>query len=104
MKRALRRYQKQVAKARRIRILKTHGAWKIRESFFHSGLMDWTWKPKPWQSMNRLVMNEPGWWCHERVVVPARIHSRRIEHSIERGMDPDACCWPDCKKPHDYYW
>lgn len=104
MKRALRRHQKQVAKARRIRILKTQGAWKIRESFFCSGLVDWTWKPKPWQLVSRLVMNEPGWWCHERMVVPARIRSRRIAHGIERGMDPDACCWPDYKKPHDYYW
>ena len=54
--------------------------------------------------MNRLVMNEPGWWCHERMVVPARIRSKRIEHDIERGMDPDACNWPDYKKLHDYYW
>jgi hypothetical protein len=104
MKRALRRHQKQVAKARRIRILKTHGAWKVREPFSSSGLVDWTWKPKPWRPMSSLVMNEPGWWCHERMVVPARIRSRRIEHRIERGTDPDACCWPDYRKPHDYYW
>ena len=101
MKRALRRHQKQVAKARRIRILKRHGARKVRESCFCGGR---TWKPKPWRPMNRLVMNEPGWWCHERMVVPARIRSKRTEHNIERGMDPDVCYWPDYKKPHDYYW
>jgi hypothetical protein len=101
MKRAFRRYKKQVAKAQHIRILKMHGAWKNHSSCFCGGR---TWKPKPWRPMNRLVMNEPGWWCHERMVVPARIRSKRIEHDIERGMDPDACNWPDYKKPHDYYW
>lgn len=104
MKRALRRHLEQVAKARRIRILKAHGAWRILGQFFCNGFAVWAWKPKPWQSMSRLAMNEPGWWCHERTVVPARIRSHRIEHGIVRGMDPDACCWPDYAKPHDYYW
>ena len=101
MKRALRRHQKQVAKARCIRILKMHGVWKTHESCFRG---EWIWKLKPWRAISRLVMSEPGWWCHERMVVPARIRSKRIEHVIKRGMDPDACDWPDYKKPHDYYW
>ncbi len=49
-------------------------------------------------------MNEPGWWVHERIVVPARIETRRLEHAVTRGRDPDGVVWPDCKKPHDYYW
>jgi len=54
--------------------------------------------------MDQLVMSEPGWWCHERVIVPARILSNRMEHSIKCGFDPDAVIWPDYRKPHDYYW
>jgi hypothetical protein len=49
-------------------------------------------------------MNEPGWWVHDRVVVPARTKTRHLEHEVERGRDPDMLVWPDCKKPHDYYW
>jgi len=26
----------------------------------------------------RLVMSEPGWWVHERVIVPARTKSHRL--------------------------
>jgi hypothetical protein len=94
MKRSIRRHQQRVAKFRRIRILlgrdaRTPNHW---------------WAPKPWRPLGRLVMNEPGWWVHERVVVPARRETRRIEHRLERGADPDDFLWPDCRKPHDYYW
>ena len=92
MKRSVRRYQRKVVKARRVRILLRHGAW-IR----------W-WSPKLWQPLCRIVMNEPGWWVHDRVVVPARTKTRHLEHEVERGCDPDMLVWPDCKKPHDYYW
>jgi hypothetical protein len=92
MKRSVRRYQRKVAKARRVRILLRHGAWTR-----------W-WSPKLWQPLCRIVMNEPGWWVHDRVVVPARIKTRHLEHEVERGQDPDLLVWPDCKKPHDYYW
>jgi predicted nuclease of restriction endonuclease-like (RecB) superfamily len=34
----------------------------------------------------------------------ARIRTRRLEHAVERGRDPDSLRWPDCKRPHDYYW
>lgn len=94
MKRAVRRYQQRVARARRIRILVRHGAWTP------SG---W-WDPKIWQPLCRLVMNEPGWWVHDRVVVPARTETRRLEGEVNRGRDPDWLLWPDCKRPHDYYW
>jgi hypothetical protein len=50
------------------------------------------------------VMNEPGWWVHDHVIVPARVVTRRLEHDVERGRDPDLLLWPDCKRPHDYYW
>ncbi len=49
-------------------------------------------------------MNEPGWWVHDRVIVPARTVTRRLEQEVERGRDPDLLLWPDCKRPHDYYW
>jgi len=60
-------------------------------------------KSKSRRAISRWVMSEPGGWCHERMVVPARLRSKRIDHDIERGMDQDACYWPDYKKPHDYY-
>lgn len=60
--------------------------------------------PKIWQSLCRLVMNEPGWWVHDRVIVPARTETRRLEHEVKRGRDPESLLWPDCKRPHDYYW
>jgi hypothetical protein len=94
MKRALRRHHERVAKARHIRILRSHGAW-VRHH---------VWEPKIWHSMRRLVMNEPGWWTHATVVQPARIKTHRLEHRILRGCDVDLLFWPDCKRPHDYYW
>ena len=94
MKRSVRRFQQRVANARRVRILLTHGAW--------TGCRGW--KPNMWQPLRRLVMNEPGWWVHDRVIVPARTETRRLEHTIELGRDPDSLVWPDCKRPHDYYW
>jgi hypothetical protein len=51
-----------------------------------------------------LVMNEPGWWVHERVILPARTRTHRLEREVKRGCDPDSLIWPDCKRPHDYYW
>jgi hypothetical protein len=94
MKKSVRRYQQRVANARRVRILLRHGAWAPPG---HSG-------PKIWQSLCRLVMNEPGWWVHDRVIVPARTETHRLEHEVKRGRDPESLLWPDCKRPHDYYW
>jgi hypothetical protein len=37
-------------------------------------------------------------------IVPARIDSRRLEHAIECGRDPDSVLWPDCHRPYPYYW
>jgi len=54
--------------------------------------------------MERLVMSEPGWWTHATVIRPARIKTHRFEHRILRGYDADLLIWPDCKRPHDYYW
>ena len=67
MKRSVRRHQQRVAKARRVRILLRHGAWT---PFSY-------WQPKTWQPLCRLVMNEPGWWVHERVILPARTNTHR---------------------------
>ena len=101
MQRALRRHQQRVAKARRTRILLTHGVLILRRH----GRQDWSaWQPKIWHSIERLVMNEPGWWTHLRVIQPARTQTHRLEHDIWRGCHADALLWPDCKKPHDYYW
>jgi hypothetical protein len=94
MKRALRRHHERVAKARRIRILLSHGAWVPPQA----------WGPKIWHSMERLVMNEPGWWTRATVIQPARIKTHRLEHRILGGCDADLLLWPDCKRPHDYYW
>jgi hypothetical protein len=94
MKRALRRHRERVAKARRIRILLSHGAWVPRRA----------WGPKIWRSMERLVMSEPGWWTRATVIQPARIRTHRLAHRILGGRDADLLLWPDCKRPHDYYW
>ncbi len=94
MKRSVRRHQHRVAKARRVRILLGHGA---SASFSY-------WQPKIWQPLSRLIMNEPGWWVHERVILPARTKAHRLEREVKRGRDPDSLIWPDCKRPHDYYW
>ena len=94
MKRSVRRHQQRVAKARRVRILLWHGAWT---PFSY-------WQPKIWLPLCGLVMSEPGWWVHERVILPARTKTHRLEWEVKRGRDPDSLVWPDCKKPHDYYW
>ncbi len=94
MKRSVRRYQQRVANARRVRILLRHGAWTQRHRC----------EPKVWQPLRRVVMNEPGWWVHEQVIVPARVVTHRLEREVERGRDPDSSVWPDCRRPHSYYW
>jgi hypothetical protein len=53
MKRSVRRYQQRVAKARRVRILLSHGAWSPSRYS----------EPKIWHQLCRWVMNEPGWGC-----------------------------------------
>jgi hypothetical protein len=94
MKRSVRRYQRRVATARRVRILLQHRAW-APSSY---------WQPKIWRPFCRLLMNEPGWWVHERVILPARTTTRGLERAVEQGREPDSLIWPDCKRPHDYYW
>jgi hypothetical protein len=54
--------------------------------------------------MERLLMREPGWWTHETIIQPARTETHRLEHRILRLGDADSLLWPDCKRPHDYYW
>ena len=80
MKRSVRRHQQRVARAHRFRILFRHGAWAPFSD----------WQPKIWQSLCRLVMSEPGWWVHERVILPARTKTHRLEREVERGRDPDS--------------
>jgi hypothetical protein len=94
VKRSVRRYQQRVARARRVRILLRHGVWTSSRGR----------QPKIWRPLSRLVMSEPGWWVHERVIQPARAKNRRLEWEVKRGHDPDSLIWPDCKRPHDYYW
>jgi hypothetical protein len=78
MKRSVRRHQQRVARARRVRILLRHGAWA---PFSY-------WQPKIWQSLCRLVMSEPGWWVHERVIPSARTKTHRLEREVERDAIP----------------
>lgn len=59
---------------------------------------------KPWHSLNRLAMTEPGWWVHEHMILPMRIKSNRLCRLVEKGFPPDYFLWPDGKKPHIYYW
>jgi hypothetical protein len=103
MKRSLRRHQQRVAKLRRIRILRARGSFN---AWCGLGYLTarWSGPDKPWLQISRLVMNEPGWWRHERAIVPTRIKSHRLEHLIARGCDPDSVVWPDCRKPYPYWW
>lgn len=103
MNRSLRRHQQRVAKIRRIRILRSRGVFRPMNFLGHTEPA-WRWPDKPWRPLCDLVMNEPGWWCHEHVVAPARIDTHRLEHAIECGRDPDTVLWPDCKRPYAYYW
>jgi len=89
MKRSVRRYQQAVANARRVRILLRHGVWSPSLGCV----------PKAWRSLSRLVMNEPGWWVHDRVVVPARIRTRRLEHRIEEDTTPIPSCGRTVRSP-----
>lgn len=92
MSRSIRRHQKAVARVRKLRILATRGSY-------------WYWpRFKPWVPINRSMMNEPGWWVHEFMTIPARRAEKRFERAIARGLDADAVSWPDNRKPHKYYW
>lgn len=92
MSRSIRRHQQAVARIRKSRILSTRGAY-------------WYWPEcKFWKPINRSMMNEPGWWVHEWMTVPARRKQARIERAIVRGLDPEGVSWPDNRKPHKYYW
>ena len=84
----LRRHHGRVAKARRIQILLSHGILDPRHA---RGL-------KLWKSMERIVMNEPGWCTHATLIQPARIETHRLEHRVVRGCDPDLIPWPGCKR------
>jgi len=96
MKRSVRRHQQRVARFRRTRILLSRVGWP--------GSTPGQREPSNWKSLSRLIMNEPGWWVHDRVMVPARTETRFLEHNIKRGHDPESVVWPDYKRPHDYYW
>lgn len=104
MKRAIRRHQKRVAQFRRARILISHWGWRWLVEDHR------TWDGRiyshryAWQQINRLVMNEPGYWVREMMGRPARIRGRQMCKLIENGMDPDLFQFPDARKPHIYYW
>lgn len=100
MKRALRRYRARVEKARRVRILTTHGAWKRVRAWDD----DWNWAPDTWKEVGRHCMVEPGWWIHENVIQPSRIRSNQQLQLTLLGQDPEGTVWPDYRKPHLYYW
>jgi hypothetical protein len=92
MSRSLRRHQAARARVRKARILATRGAY-------------WYWPSYQfWKPINRSMMNEPGWWVHEFMTVPARRAEKRFEHAVAHGLDPDGVVWPDNRKPHKYFW
>jgi hypothetical protein len=98
MKRALRRHRLRVKKARRIRILKIHGAWTtVWEG-------EWLWAPDPWREVGRQCMVDPGWWVHENIIQPARIRSNQLLQKVFLGKDTEDILWPDYRKPYLYYW
>jgi len=92
MSRAIRRHQQAVARVRKQKILATRGAY-------------WYWPSyKFWKPINRSMMNEPGWWVHEFMTVPARRRDARLLHAIVQAQDPDTITWGDNRKPHKYFW
>jgi len=58
-----------------------------------SGLSCSAWGPKIRHSMERIVMDEPGWWTHATVIQPARTETHRLEHRFLRGCDADLFLW-----------
>jgi hypothetical protein len=90
MSRSIRRHQIAVAKVRKLRIVSQ--CWGSRHGV-----------KRPWRELSRAVMNEPGWWVHDWMTVPARHRSRQLEHLVVRGVE-DHWRWPDNRKPHKYYW
>jgi hypothetical protein len=98
MKRALRRHWQRVARARYVRILKAHGAWRTLWED------EWLWAPKVWRAPRKLMMNEPGFWTHETIIRPSRIRSNQLLQKVYQGLDVEGMVWPDYRKPHLYYW
>jgi hypothetical protein len=101
MKRALRRYHQRVARARWVRILRTHGAWREPCPVFEN---EWNWEPKVWRPARKLVMNEPGYWTHEMIIQPSRVRTNQLLQKVYQGVDAEGVVWPDYHKPHVYYW
>lgn len=50
------------------------------------------------------LSNWPRWWDKLHHTAPARREAHRLEHEVMRGADADNICWPDGRKPHNYYW
>jgi len=57
-----------------------------------------------WHPYLSMMNGNPAWWdlvVHTR---RQRAASKRLEHSVLRGSDPDTVVWPVNHKPHIYYW
>jgi hypothetical protein len=102
MDRAYTRYRRAVALARKRNILSyrwrgwgfLHRSYRGREAY-------------PWQSDSidgAHLMNEPGYWVHERMTVPARRRESALLRAVRAGEDAEGVVWPDNRKPHSYYW
>ena len=104
--RALRRHQERVSKARHKHILIYRWGWPWTFIVWRNGIAyEKTYRSqKPWKPLRKIVMSEPGWWTHARMIRPMRVNANRQLRLIEKGRDPDQFQWPDGKRPHEYYW
>jgi len=58
------------------------------------GLPDWVWL-NSWPAHHDIL-------SHRR---PPRRRDKRLERSaLMDRVDADSACWPDWRRPHDYWW
>ena len=52
----------------------------------------------------RFIGSIPGAFNLIEHIKPKRRETKRLEHAVIRGMDPDGVVWPVAKKPHSYWY
>lgn len=114
MDRGKRRYQKLVAKTRRLRIFWNEHRYKFELD--PTCNVAWPWH-RPWRTYRMLMRDVhspmskhsmsgyPKQWDVEMHIRPARIRSNQLLKLIVNGrVGIDSVNFPDYRKPHIYYW
>lgn len=103
MDRAYTRYRRSVALVRKRNILSYRwSGWGFLHRDGYRGRQSYPWQSDAVNGAH--LMNEPGYWVHERMTVPARRREAHLLREVVAGRDPEGVNWPDNRKPHSYYW